>query len=155
VSLPHTTLSKIDVWLAWMYIRLITEGIYSLSWYIFSSNDHLMCQSHVPKLHSCIQVDHLCLCKQCYPCLIPPSKIDFYGLHMTCKDSRISHPWGFWTIWTRWSSQISQKKSHSWDMTYKVSLPLLTPISCNYVNTDVSEAVTSVLWGQKLIGNDF
>jgi len=111
-----TTLSKINVWLAWMYLRLITEVTYLFSRYIFNINNHLMCQCHVLKFPSCIQVDCLYLCKQCYPCLIPLLKDWFYRLHMTCKDSRISHSGGFWTIWTWWSSQISQKKLHSQDM---------------------------------------
>jgi len=46
----------------------------------------------------------------------PPSKIDFYRLPMTCKDSKSFCPGGFWTLWTQWSSQISLKKSYSWVM---------------------------------------
>jgi hypothetical protein len=48
--------------------------------------------------------------------LIPPTKTDFYRLPMTCQDSKGIFPEGYWTFWTRWSSQISQKKSHSWVM---------------------------------------
>jgi len=48
--------------------------------------------------------------------LMPPIKIDFYRLPMTCQDSKSIFSGGYSTFWTRWSSQISQKKSRSWVM---------------------------------------
>jgi len=48
--------------------------------------------------------------------LMPPTKIDFYRLLMTCQDSKSIFSGGYSTFWTRWSSQISQKKLCSWVM---------------------------------------
>jgi len=129
---------------AWFYVKPDVQRMFTVF------NDHI----NILKMTSeCFEWIWIVICEfTWYP---PPSKIDFYRSPMTFQDSRISHPEGFWTLWTRWSSQISQKKLHSWNMTYKVSIPLIPSKSCNYVNIHVLKAVTSVLWGYKSIGNDF